>query len=95
MSQLIPPNKVEEIKNAATILETVQRHLELKRSGKNHTCKCPFCDSKSFTVSPALGIFKCFQCGKSGKPVTFLMEFKRLSYPDALRALAEQFNVIL
>jgi DNA primase len=56
---------------------------------------CPFHDEKSpsFTVSPAKGIYKCFGCGKSGTAVGFIMEHEGVSYPEALKYLANKYNI--
>lgn len=56
---------------------------------------CPFHNEKtpSFTVSPAKNIYKCFGCGKGGDPVNFIMEHESSSYPEALRYLAEKYNI--
>lgn len=56
---------------------------------------CPFHGEKSpsFTVSPAKEIYKCFGCGKSGNTITFLMEHEKYSYVEALKWLAERYNI--
>lgn len=58
---------------------------------------CPFHNEKtpSFTVSPAKGIFKCFGCGKGGNSVNFIMEHENLTYPEALRWLAQKYNITI
>jgi len=58
---------------------------------------CPFHDEKtpSFTVSPSKNIYKCFGCGQSGNPVSFLMEHDHLSFPEAIRTLAKRYNIEL
>jgi len=56
---------------------------------------CPFHDEKtpSFTVSPAKNIYKCFGCGKAGDSVRFMMDHDAMSYPEALRYLANKYNI--
>ncbi len=58
---------------------------------------CPFHNEKtpSFTVSPSKNIFKCFGCGEGGGPVQFLMEHEHLSFPEAIRYLANKYGIEL
>jgi DNA primase len=71
--------------------------VKLKKRGTNYLGLCPFHNEKtpSFTVSPAKEIYKCFGCGKSGNSISFLMEHDKLSYTEAIRALAKKYNVDL
>jgi DNA primase len=92
---MIPPDKVQEIKNAVRILEVIQFYVELKKVGVNYVGRCPFHGGKSFNVTPSKNLYKCFGCGKSGNAITFLMEARQKTYPEALQSLAEQFNIIL
>lgn len=94
---MIPRDKVEEIINAARIEEVVGEYVTLKKRGANLLGVCPFHNEKtpSFTVSPAKGIYKCFGCGKAGDSVRFIMEHDSMSYPDALRHLANKYNITI
>lgn len=94
---MIPREKVEEIINAARIEEVVGEYVTLKKRGANLLGVCPFHNEKtpSFTVSPAKGIYKCFGCGKAGDSVRFIMEHDSMSYPDALRHLANKYNIAI
>jgi len=67
----------------------------LKKRGANYLGLCPFHNEKtpSFTVSPSKEIYKCFGCGKSGNTISFLMEHEKYSYVEALRWLANKYNV--
>lgn len=69
--------------------------MRLKKRGANYLGLCPFHNEKtpSFTVSPSKEIFKCFGCGKSGNTISFLMEHEKLSYVEALKWLANKYNV--
>ena len=71
--------------------EVIGEFVQLKKSGSNLKGLSPFNNEKtpSFMVSPAKQIFKCFSSGKGGNAVTFLMELEQMSYPEALRWLAE------
>ena len=81
--------------DAAKIEEVVSDFVALRRRGVNMIGLCPFHNEKtpSFTVSPAKNLFKCFGCGKGGKPVHFIMEHEQLSYQDALRWLAKKYHI--
>ena len=67
----------------------------MKKRGANYLGLCPFHNEKtpSFTVSPSKEIYKCFGCGKSGNTISFLMEHEKYSYVEALRWLANKYNV--
>lgn len=94
---LIPPNIVDEILNAARIEEVIGDFVVLKRAGSNLKGLSPFTDEKtpSFVVSPAKQIFKCFSTGKGGNVASFLMEKEHFSYPEALKWLANRYNILV
>lgn len=91
----IPPNIIEDIMNTARIEEVIGDFVALKRSGSNLKGLSPFTDEKSpsFMVSPAKQIFKCFSSGKGGTVVSFIMEHEHFSYPEALKWLADRYNI--
>ena len=86
---------VERIKDAANIVEVVSEFVTLRRSGANYKGLCPFHDEKtpSFYVSPTRGMCHCFSCGKGGNPIGFLMEHEQMTYPEALRWLANKYHI--
>jgi DNA primase len=92
---MIPQDTVQQILNAADIVEVVGDFVTLKKRGASMIACCPFHNEKSpsFNVSPAKGIFKCFGCGKGGDALRFVMELEGLSYPDALRWMAKKYNI--
>jgi DNA primase len=92
---MITPQSIEQIKNRIDIIEVLGDYIKLKKRGSNYLGLCPFHNEKSpsFTVSPAKELYKCFGCGKSGNTITFLMEHDKLSYVEALRWLANRFNI--
>ena len=94
---MISPKSIEEIKNAMRVEEVLGEFLDLRRAGVNLKGRCPFHDEKtpSFVVSPAKGIYKCFGCGMAGDSVRFLMDHEKLSYPEALRWIAEKYSIEL
>lgn len=91
------PDTIEAVRAAADILLVIEEVVPLKRRGKYWVGLCPFHAEKtpSFTVTPDKGLFKCFGCGKGGDVFTFVMEYERVSFPEAVRILAERFGVPL
>lgn len=91
------PSQVQEIKDKLDIVDVVGQRIQLQRGGKNMRAVCPFHSEKSpsFFVSPELQSFKCFGCGKSGDVITFVQEFDRLTFPEALELLAKEAGVEL
>jgi DNA primase len=92
---MIPQSKIEEIIQSANIEQVIGEVVRLKRAGSNLQGLCPFHQEKSpsFSVSVSKGIFKCFGCGKAGNVVNFVMEHESLGYLEALKTLAERFNI--
>ncbi|MFK7807850.1 MAG: DNA primase, partial [Saprospiraceae bacterium] len=92
---MIKPHSVEEILNTAKIEEVVGDFVQLKKRGVNMIGRCPFHNEKtpSFTVSPTKNIYKCFGCGKGGNSSQFMMEHEQMSFPEALRYLAQKYNI--
>ncbi|MFZ2783200.1 MAG: DNA primase [Sediminibacterium sp.] len=92
---MISPNTIQQITNRIDIIDVVGEFVKLRKRGTNYLGLCPFHGEKSpsFTVSPAKEIYKCFGCGKSGNTITFLMEHEKYSYVEALKWLAERYNI--
>ena len=92
---MIDRSTIEQIMDTAKVEEVVGDFVALRKRGVNMIGLCPFHNEKtpSFTVSPAKNLWKCFGCGKGGKPVHFIMEHEQLSYYDALRWLAKKYNI--
>lgn len=92
---MIPKHTIDQIFEAAIIEEVVGEFVVLKKRGANLLGNCPFHNEKtpSFTVSPAKGIYKCFGCGKAGNSVNFIMEHEHYTYPEALRYLANKYQI--
>ena len=86
---------VERIKDAANIVDVVSEFVTLRKSGSNYKGLCPFHNEKtpSFYVSPARGTCHCFGCGKGGNPISFIMEHEQMTYPEALRWLANKYHI--
>lgn len=88
---------VHQVQQATDIVELVSRYVALKRRGKEFIGLCPFHDDKkpSLNVSPTKQIFKCFACGAGGTAFNFLMLYDKVSFPEAIRTLAERANIPL
>lgn len=92
---MIDRQTIERIKDAANIVEVVSEFVALRKSGANYKGLCPFHDEKtpSFMVSPSRGTCHCFGCGKGGNAVSFIMEHEQMTYPEALRWLANKYHI--
>ncbi len=92
---MIEQHVIDEIKLKANLVEVIGGFVKLKKEGTNQVGLCPFHNEKtpSFTISAPKQIYKCFGCGKSGDVISFLMEHEKLSYPEAIRFLADKYNI--
>jgi DNA primase len=93
----IAPEKIEEVKRRADIVDLVSEYVTLKKGGRNFLGLCPFHKEKtpSFTVSREKQIFYCFGCGEGGNVLTFLMKMNNMSFPEAVRFLAGKTGVVI
>ncbi len=91
----IPENKIEEIRNSINILDVISAYVQLRKRGKNFIGLCPFHQEKtpSFTVSEEKQIYHCFGCGNGGNIFKFLMEYKNISFIEAVQEAAEQAGI--
>ncbi|HTB27243.1 MAG TPA: DNA primase [Puia sp.] len=89
------PQTIQQILSRIDITEIIGGFVKLKKRGANYLGLCPFHNEKtpSFTVSPTKEIYKCFGCGRSGNTISFLMEHEKFSYVEALKWLANRYNV--
>ncbi len=94
---MIEQESIESLKNRLDIVDVVGSYIELKKSGANFKANCPFHgeNTPSFVVSPAKQIYKCFGCGVGGDSIKFVMEYEKLTYPEAIEKLASQYNIQL
>ncbi len=92
---LVSDGVINQIKEKIEIAHLIGDYLPLKKAGKNYVTNCPFHkdNTPSFHVSPALNIFHCFGCGKSGDVITFVMEFEKVPFTEAVRILAERAGI--
>ncbi len=94
---LFPQHFIDDLKNRADIVRIIGDFVQLKKKGQNHMACCPFHDEKtpSFSVNASKGFYKCFGCGKGGNVFTFLMEIEGVTFPDAVRTVAEKTGIPL
>jgi len=87
----------EQIKAKIDIVPFIQEFIPLRQMGRNFKTACPFHGEKtpSFVVSPERQIWHCFGCGKGGDVFTFLMEYEKMDFVEALRLLAKRTGVAL
>ena len=92
-----PREVIDRVRDASDIVAVVGEHVSLKRQGRTWKALCPFHKEKtpSFIVNPDRGIFKCFGCGMGGDVFRFVMEFEKLSFPEALEHLAGRAGIVL
>lgn len=92
---MIDRQTIDRIMEATNIVDVVSEFVTLKKRGVNYIGLCPFHNDShpSFSVSPSKGICHCFSCGKGGNAINFLMELEQMSYPDALRWLANKYHI--
>ncbi|QBQ39808.1 DNA primase [Sphingobacterium psychroaquaticum] len=94
---MITKETIEKVLDAARIEEVVGDFVDLKKRGTSLIGNCPFHNEKtpSFHVSMAKGIYKCFGCGVGGDSLKFVMELEKYSYPEAIRYLADKYNIAI
>jgi len=92
---LISKRTIEKVFETARVEEVIGDFVQLKKSGSNYKGLSPFTEERtpSFMVSPAKQIWKDFSSGKGGTVITFLMEHEQYSYPEAIKYIANKYNI--
>ncbi len=87
----IPEDVIEQVRSQVNIVDVVSQYVQLKQSGKNLFGLCPFHEERtpSFSVNEEKQIFHCFSCGRGGNVFKFMMEIENLSFPEAVKRVAE------
>jgi DNA primase len=87
----------EQIRVANDIVDVIGSYVPLKRAGANFVALCPFHKEKtpSFNVNPHRQIFHCFGCHKGGDVFTFVMQFENITFPEAVKRLADRVKIPL
>lgn len=95
MRGFVSDNTIEQVRSASDIVEIIEEHVPLKKSGKNYVGLCPFHSEKtpSFSVSPEKQIYHCFGCGEGGNVFSFLMKFSSLSFPEVVTQIGKKYGI--
>ncbi|MFZ2170476.1 MAG: DNA primase, partial [Methylococcaceae bacterium] len=90
MSGRIPSEFIDELLVRVDIVDLIDSHIPLKKTGANYVARCPFHAEKtpSFSVNRNKQFFHCFGCGASGNAISFLMDFSHLDFVEAVEDLA-------
>jgi DNA primase len=95
----ISSRSIEEVREAANIVEVASEFTALKRQGINYSGLCPYPDhnekTPSFSVTPEKSFYYCFGCQRGGDAIKLVMELKSFSFVEAVSHLAERFGVEL
>lgn len=88
---------IQSVKETADIYQTVSAHVVLKRAGSQYKGLCPFHQEKtpSFTIDQTRDTYRCFGCGEHGDSITFLIKVMQMSFPEAVRYLADQLGILV
>src|SRR5215813_11256303 len=97
MPGLVSSATRDQIRAASDIVDVIGSYLPLKRAGANFVALCPFHKEKtpSFNVNPQRQIFHCFGCHKGGDVFRFIQEYENLTFPEAVRRLADRAKIPL
>ncbi len=92
---MIPQSFIDDLLQRVDVHDVVGRYVKLKKAGANYLGLCPFHNEKSpsFTVSPTKQFYHCFGCGVHGTAISFLIEYSGLSFPEAVRELAQSVGM--
>ncbi len=97
MSQGIPEEIVDEVRQRTDLVSLINEYIKLERRGKNMVGLCPFHNEKtpSFSVSPDKQLYHCFGCGASGNVFSLIMQMENLTFPEAAHYLANKAGVTI
>lgn len=89
MAGLIPQRFIDDLLDRVDIVDVIGARLELRKTGKNHSARCPFHDEKtpSFSVNPEKQFYYCFGCGAGGNAIGFVMDYDHVDFPQAVESL--------
>ena len=95
MSGRIPQGFIDDLLERVDIVEIIDARSSLKKAGRNYKGLCPFHDEKtpSFSVNTDKQFYHCFGCGAGGNAVSFMMDYERLDFPQAIDALAASVGI--
>lgn len=95
MAGRIPQDFLDQLLSRIDIVELIDNRVPLRKAGRDYQACCPFHNEKtpSFTVSPEKQFFHCFGCGAHGNAISFLMDYERLEFRDAVEELARSIGM--
>ena len=85
---------IEEIKSKVNIVDVISKYVPVSKKGRNHVCVCPFHNdtNPSMQISEDKQIYNCFSCGVGGNVFTFVEEFEKVSFIEAVKIVANFAN---
>ena len=97
MAGRIPQPFIDDLLNRIDIVDIIESRVPLRKAGRDFQGLCPFHTEKtpSFTVSQVKQFYHCFGCGAHGTAISFLMEYERLDFIDAIKSLAQRCGLAL
>jgi DNA primase len=95
MSGKIPEKFIDDLLSRVDIVDVIDARVPLRKAGKDYKACCPFHEEKtpSFTVSQDKQFYHCFGCGAHGSAIGFLMDYEHMSFPEAVKDLAQRAGV--
>jgi DNA primase len=92
---MIPDHLVEQVRQQADTVEILSEYTRLKRAGRTFRGPCPLHggEGPNFSVDPSKGFYKCFVCGEGGNLFSFFMKHLGMTFPDAVRTVAERVGI--
>jgi DNA primase len=95
MAGRIPKDFIDDLVARSDIVEVIDSRVRLKKAGRNYQACCPFHNEKtpSFTVSQDKQFYHCFGCGAHGNVISFMIEYDRLEFPEAVEELASFYSL--
>ena len=97
MAGRIPQNFIDEVLRRIDLVDLINGHVRLKKTGKNYSACCPFHNEKSpsFSVNREKQFYHCFGCGASGNALSFVMQYEHREFMDGLEYLAQKVGLSL
>ena len=95
MNKRIPQSFIDDLIDRTELVDLISGYVKLKKSGSNYMACCPFHNEKtpSFSINPNKQFYHCFGCGAGGNALSFLMDYEKRSFPEAIEALAQMHGI--
>ncbi len=92
-----PDEVIDDIVSGNDIVDVIGSYVQLKKQSSDYICLCPFHREKSpsFHINQAKQLFHCFGCNAGGNVIGFIMQYENLSFPDAVKFLADRIGYSL